>query len=44
MYDRIVAGAKSVIEMSWPENEGILFFIYFSNTANELDIFHGCSS
>ena len=27
--------------MSWPENQGILFFLYFSNIANEPDIFHG---
>ena len=30
-----------VIYLSWPENQGILFFLYFSNIANELDIFHG---
>ena len=27
--------------MSWPENQGILFFLYFSNIAIEPDIFHG---
>ena len=27
--------------VSWPENQGILFFLYFSNIANEPDIFHG---
>ena len=31
-------------EASWPENQGILFFIYFSNISNEPDIFHGCTS
>ena len=30
--------------LSWPENQGILFFIYFSNISNEPDIFHGCTS
>ena len=29
------------ILVSWSENQGILFFIYFSNIFNELDIFHG---
>ena len=33
-----------IIVVSWPENQGILFFIYFSNISNELDIFHGCTS
>ena len=27
--------------LSWPENQGILSFLYFSNIANEPDIFHG---
>ena len=27
--------------VSWPENQGIFFFLYFSNIANEPDIFHG---
>ena len=27
--------------VSWPENQGILFFLYFPNIANEPDIFHG---
>ena len=30
--------------LSWPENQGILFFVYFSNISNEPDIFHGCTS
>ena len=30
--------------MSWPENQGILFFVYFSNISNEPDIFHGFTS
>ena len=31
-----------VISMSWPENQGFFFFfLYFSNIANEPDIFHG---
>ena len=30
-----------IIVMSWPENQGILFFLYFLNIANEPDIFHG---
>ena len=30
-----------VLVMSWPENQGILFFLYISNIANEPDIFHG---
>ena len=37
-------GSEAVISdilVSWPENQGILFFLYFSNTSNELDIFHG---
>ena len=29
------------IVLSWPENQVILFFLYFSNIANEPDIFHG---
>ena len=29
------------IYMSWPENQGILFFLYFSNIPSEPDIFHG---
>ena len=33
-----------LVLVSWPENQGILFFIYFSNTSNEPDIFHGCTS
>ena len=28
----------------WPESQGILFFVYFSNISNEPDIFHGCTS
>ena len=39
---QLVAYNKNL--MSWPENQGILFFIYFSNISNELDIFHGCTS
>ena len=43
-----VKGCKSfcgvVNYLSWPENQGILFFVYFSNISNELDIFHGCTS
>ena len=35
---------EELFVMSWPENQGILFFIYFSNIANEPDIFHGCTS
>ena len=35
---------KSLILLSWPENQGILFFVYFSNISNEPDIFHGCTS
>ena len=27
--------------MSWPENQGFFFFLYFPNIANEPDIFHG---
>ena len=30
--------------LSWPENQGILYFVYFSNISNEPDIFHGCTS
>ena len=30
-----------ILELSWPENQGILFFVYFSNISNEPDIFHG---
>ena len=30
--------------VSWPENQSILFFVYFSNISNEPDIFHGCTS
>ena len=30
-----------LLKLSWPENQGILFFLYFSNIANEPDIFHG---
>ena len=32
------------LDVSWPENQGILFFVYFSNISNEPDIFHGCTS
>ena len=32
---------QSDLVLSWSENQGILFFIYFSNIFNELDIFHG---
>ena len=31
---------KHAEHMSWPENQGI-FFLYFLNTSNEPDIFHG---
>ena len=33
-----------IFNMSFPENQSILFFIYFSNISNEPDIFHGCTS
>ena len=42
-----VTGMQKAFEfllLSWPENQGILFFIYFSNISNEPDIFHGCIS
>ena len=37
-------GINCTMLTSWPENQGILFFRYFSNTSNEPDIFHGCTS
>ena len=32
---------NDLTHMSWPENQGILFFLYFSNIPSELDIFNG---
>ena len=31
----------TLVIVSWHENQGILFLLFFPNIANELDIFHG---
>ena len=33
-YENITFRYARVVIMSWPENQGILFFIYFSNISN----------